>query len=115
MDIVRWEESELRIIGKRCDKCGRDWRAYRSLDQELELFEFTRINVNAGYNALHFVDGDRLIADLCQCCTSTLLGRVLRRVGNEFEREPTAVESERSEDAWFEFFYPQLHKGPGLQ
>lgn len=115
MDIVRWNQSELKVVGKRCDKCGRDWRSYRSLDQELELAEFTRIKVNAGYNALHFVDGDYLLADLCQCCTSALLGSVLRRVGNQFERELTVAELERADDAWFDLAFPHPNKGPRLQ
>lgn len=114
MDIVRWEESELRVVGKRCDKCCRDWRGYRSLDQEFEIFEFTRIHVNAGYGAVHWTDGDRLVADLCQCCASALLGPVLRKVGNEFERERTAAESERADEVLFDWLYPAPSKGPML-
>lgn len=106
MEIVRWEKSRLQVVGKRCDQCNRDWRGYRGLDQEFEVYEFTRIQVNAGYGAVHYVDGDRLIADLCQCCTYVLLGRVLRRISNEFEREPTTAEAERSEDALFDFLCP---------
>lgn len=114
MDIVRWAESELKIVGKRCDLCSRDWRGYRGLDQEFEVFEFTQIQVHAGYGAVHYVDGDRLIADLCQCCTYVLLGRVLRRISNEFEREPTTAEAERSEDTLFEFLYPTPPKSKAI-
>lgn len=110
MEIVRWENSQMQIVGLRCDLCNRDWRGYKGLDQEFEVLEFTRIKVNAGYGARHFVDGDRLVSDLCQCCTSALLGRVLRRVGNEFERQPTAAEAERSEDILFDLLYPEAPK-----
>lgn len=89
MEIIRSVEGlGFKVVGKRCDSCKRDWRSYRSVDEELEMFEFTRIEVHAGYMAVRFVDGDRLVADLCQHCTYARLGKILRHLGNEFEVPP---------------------------
>lgn len=107
MDIVRAVEGMgFRIIGKRCDRCRHDWRAHRSLCEELEMQEFVRIEVRSGYNATRFVDGDRLVADLCQHCVYQLLAGVLRHLGNEIDRPVTAEEMAEAEEAWAELFQP---------
>ncbi|MGQ0699369.1 MAG: hypothetical protein ACT4PZ_14125 [Panacagrimonas sp.] len=106
MEIIRLVEGlGFKVVGKRCDSCKRDWRSYRSLDQELEMFEFTRIEVHAGYMAVRFVDGDRLVADLCQYCTHARLGKILRHLGNQFEIPATPEQIEEAEDLWIEALY----------
>lgn len=91
MEIIRPVEGlGFKVIGKQCDCCKRDWRSYRSFDEELELFEFTRIEVRAGYAAERFVDGDQLVADLCQYCDYARLGKILRHLGNIFEVPPSS-------------------------
>lgn len=106
MYIIRAVEGlGYRIIGKRCDRCLRDWRAHRSLDEELEMQEFLRVEVRAGYNATRFTDGDRLVADLCQHCVYQLLSGVLRHLGNEFERPVTEEERDRAEELWLDLLY----------
>ncbi|MCC2626742.1 MAG: hypothetical protein K0S14_392 [Thermomicrobiales bacterium] len=90
MEIIRQVEGlGWKVVGRRCDCCKRDWRGHRSLEEQFETFEFTRIEVNAGYGAVRFVDGDRLVADLCQYCTHALLSNILRKLGNEFEMPVT--------------------------
>jgi hypothetical protein len=90
LDIIREVKGlGFKVVGKRCDCCKRDWRGHRSFDEELELFEFTRIEVRAGYMAVRFVDGDRLVADLCQYCAYAKLSPFLRHLGNEFEIPPS--------------------------
>lgn len=106
MDIVRAVEGlGFRVIGRRCDRCRHDWRAHRSLSEELELGEFIRIEVRAGYNATRFVDGDRLVADLCQHCVHQLLSGVLRHLGNDFERPVTDEQRDRADELWFDLLY----------
>lgn len=106
MEIIRPVEGlGFKVIGKRCDCCKRDWRSYRSFDEELELFEFTKIEVCAGYAAVRFVDGDRLVADLCQYCTHARLGKILRHLGNQFEIPATPEQIEEAEDRWIEALY----------
>lgn len=107
MDIIRLTTAgDYEIVGKQCDKCRRAWRAHRSLEDQLEMYEFTRIEVHAGYGAVHFVDGDHLVADLCQCCCSAILGRVLRKIGNEWDREPTPEQEQLADDLFFDFLHP---------
>ena len=44
MEIIRPVEGlGFKVIGKQCDCCKRDWRSYRSFDEELELFEFKTV------------------------------------------------------------------------
>lgn len=106
MDIIRQVEGMgFKVIGKRCDACKRDWRSYRSLDEEFEMFEFIRIEVRAGYGAVRFVDGDRLVADLCQHCVHARLGKVLRLLGNEFEVPATPEQTEAADELWIEALY----------
>lgn len=106
MDIIRPVEGlGFKAIGKRCDCSKRDWRSYRCFDEGLELFEFTKIEVRAGYAAMRFVDGDRLVADLCQYCTHARLGKILRHLGNQFDIPATPEQIEEAEDLWIEALY----------
>ncbi len=87
MDIysTRGACRSLVIIGKRCDRCGRVARASDN-DYGMELQEFKTINVDAGYGASAFVDGDFWTTDLCQHCVREVLGDYLRRVSTAEDR-----------------------------
>lgn len=67
-------------VGMRCDRCGHEARACRSLAEEFAMHEFVRIDVHAGYGAEHFSDGDSWAVDLCERCIHELLAPHLRLV-----------------------------------
>ncbi len=74
-------------VGMRCDRCGHEARACRSLAEEFAMSEFVRIDVHAGYGAEHFSDGDSWAVDLCERCLHELLAPYLRLVRSAEERE----------------------------
>lgn len=79
MKIVRVEaDGSADVVGMRCDRCGLDVRANRSLREQFELQEFLIIDFTVGYGGKAFFDGDKCRCDLCQYCVSTLIGRFLR-------------------------------------
>jgi hypothetical protein len=81
MEIMRAVYDEgFTKVGMRCDRCGHEARACRSLAEEFAMHEFVRIDVRAGYGAEHFSDGDSWVADLCERCIHELLAPHLRLV-----------------------------------
>ena len=84
MDIVRPDgNQQLPVVGKICDRCK--MRAYDDSDFG-EFQEFVRIQINVGYGAKAFRDGDLLQCDLCEKCAKALLGPYLRTIASFEER-----------------------------
>lgn len=79
-------------IGMRCDRCGCEVRACRSLTEQFAIHEFVRVDVHAGYGAEHFTDGDSWVTDLCEGCVHGLLAPYLRRVRGAQDREVCRIE-----------------------
>lgn len=81
MDIIRsTTDGTFKVVGKRCDRCLAEVRAHRSLAEELQIYEFVRLEVFAGYAADHFQDGDEWAADLCERCVFQLHAQHLRLI-----------------------------------
>jgi len=85
--ILALPEGGFDKVGMRCDRCGQEARARRSLGEEFAMYEFVRIDVHAGYGAECFSDGDSWAADLCERCVHELLAPYLRLVRSPKERE----------------------------
>lgn len=88
MEIMRaLPDGSFDKVGMRCDRCGQEVRACRSLEEYFAMFEFVRIDVHAGYGADYFADGDSWAADLCERCVHKLLAPYLRLTFSYEERE----------------------------
>lgn len=88
MEIIRLNSAkEFLVVGKICDRCNT--RAYDDSDCG-EFQEFIQIQINVGYGAKAFRDGDFLQCDLCEKCAKTLLGPYLRTIAT-FETRAQAL------------------------
>lgn len=93
MDILRnLPEGAFKVVGKRCDRCRREVRAFRSMEEEFAMYEYVRVEVNAGYGADYFSDGDSWAADLCEACIYETLAPYLRLVRSAEERDLQCLE-----------------------
>lgn len=88
MDILREIPGQgHKVVGKRCDRCRSEVRAFRSMDQEFAMYEYVRVQINAGYGADYFLDGDSWMADYCERCAHEMFSPHLRLVQSSEERE----------------------------
>lgn len=88
MEILRANpDGGFDVVGKRCDRCRHEARACRALEEEFEMYEFVCVQVDAGYGASYFADGDSWVVDLCERCTYELLAPYMRMVCSNEQRE----------------------------
>ena len=61
----------------KCDVCGDTYRYGTTVDEDLEIQEFLRINFVGGYNSA-FGDMNRIACDICQHCLKKMIGKHCR-------------------------------------